>query len=27
VSIESDGSSPTEPTPGQLIAVAKLPPA
>jgi anti-sigma factor RsiW len=25
VSIESDGSSPTEPTPGQLIAVAKLP--
>ena len=27
VSIESDGSSPKEPTPGQLIAVAKLPPA
>ena len=27
VSIESDGSSPKEPTPDQLIAVAKLPPA
>jgi hypothetical protein len=27
VSIESDGSSPNEPTPDQLIAVAKLPPA